>query len=127
MALDLRDVMRAEMRVHPRLVQQRLFASPEDGARIAGALPPLVAFGDAEYSGGVWIVDWDHRLPSRQVVLRLYAHYSDERRQEFDAAFAARREDLAREDLFPEFDVSDFASLPADEAYETEMDLGGSP
>jgi hypothetical protein len=127
MALDLRDVLRAEMRVHPRLVQQHLFAGPEEGMRIAAALPPLVAFGEAAYSGGVWIVDWDHRLPSRQLVLRLYAHYNDERRQEFDAAYASRQEDMKREDLFPEFDVSDFASLPADEAYETEMDLGGSP
>src|SRR5215471_16417133 len=127
MALDLRDVLRAEMRVHPRLAQQGLYGRDDEGARISSALPPLVAFGGAQYSGGVWIVDWDHRLPSRQVVLRLYAHYTDERRQEFDAAYASRQEDLTREDLFPEFDVSDFAALPADEAYETEMDLGGSP
>jgi hypothetical protein len=127
MALDLRDVLRSEMRVHPRLVQQGLFTKPEDAARIAAALPPLVAFDGAAYAGGVWVVDWDHRLPSRHVVLRLYAHYSQERRTELDTAYTARQKDLAAEDLFPEFDVSDFLGLPSDEAYEAEMDLGGSP
>jgi hypothetical protein len=127
MALDLRDVLRAEMRVHPRLVQQGLFAKPSDAARIAAALPPLVPFAGAEYAGAVWIVDWDHRLPSRQVVLRLYAYYSEERKTELDTAYGARQKDLAAEDLFPEFDVSDFVGLPADESYEAEMDLGGSP
>jgi hypothetical protein len=127
MALDLRDVLRAEMRIHPRLVQQGLFTREEDAKRIAAALPPLVPFGGSEYAGGVWIVDWDHRIPSRHVVLRLYAHYSDARREEFERSYDTRREDIASEDLFPEFDVSDFIALPADEAYEAEMDLGGSP
>jgi hypothetical protein len=127
MALDLRDLLRAEMRVHPRLAQQRLFTSPGEAGRIAAALPPLVPFAGAEYAGGVWVIDWDHRLPSRQAVLRLYAHYSEERRQEFERAYAARQGDVTTEDLFPEFDVSDFIGLPADEAYEADMDLGGSP
>ena len=35
--------------------------------------------------------------------------------------------EISAEDLFPEFDVSDFAGLPADEAYEAETDLAGSP
>jgi hypothetical protein len=127
MALDLRDLLRAEMRIHPRLVQQKLFTGADERARIAAALPPLVPFDGAEYAGGTWVVDWDHRLPSRQVILRLYAQYSAERRTEFETAYAARLADVARDDLFPEFDVSDFVGLPADEAYETEMDLGGSP
>src|SRR4051812_39019136 len=104
MALDLRDLLRTEVRVHPRLVQQQLFVRPEDGARIAASLPPLVAFGEAQYDSGVWVVDWDHRLPSRHAVLRLYALYTAERRREFDASYALREEEIAREDLFPEFD-----------------------
>ena len=127
MALDLRDLLRAEVRVHPRLVQQGLFTKEGEGGRIAAALPPLVPFGGAEYKGGLWIVDWDHRLPSRQAVLRLYAYYTEERRQEIEKAYAARQGDVAAEDLFPEFDVSDYVGLPADEAYEADMDLGGSP
>lgn len=115
------------MRVHPRLVQQGLFTGAGEGTRIAAALPPLVPFAGAAYAGGVWIIDWDHRLPSRQAVLRLYAHYSAERRAEFDASHAARVGDIQSEDLFPEFDVSDFVGLPADEAYEADIELGGSP
>jgi hypothetical protein len=127
MALDLRDVLRSEMRVHPRLAQQGLFEGAEARAQIAAALPPLVPFGEADYAGALWVIDWDHRLPSRHAALRLYAYYSEERRREIEDAVAAREKEIAAEDLFPEFDVSDFAGLPADEAYEAETDLGGSP
>jgi hypothetical protein len=127
MALDLRDLLRAELRVHPRLGQQSLFTADDTGARIAAALPPLVPFGDTEYEGALWLVDWDHRLPSRQAVLRLYAYYTAARRRDLDEAHEAREREIATEDLFPEFDVSDFAGLPADEAYEAELDLNGSP
>ena len=127
MSLDLRDLLRAEMRTHPRIAQQKLFSRSDEAARIAAALPPLVPFGEADYENALWIVDWDHRLPSRQAVLRLYACYSPERRRQLDNAYETRLEDLRKEDLFPEFDVSDFVGLPADEAYEADLDLTGSP
>jgi hypothetical protein len=127
MPLDLRDLLKGEMRIHPRLAQQGLFSSAPDRERIAAALPPLVPFGEAAYTGALWIVDWDHRLPSRHAVLRLYAYYSDVKREEQDEALAARQAEIAADDLFPEFDVSDFGGLPADEAYEAEMDLAGGP
>jgi hypothetical protein len=127
MGLDLRDLLRAEMRVHPRLAQQGLFTDAEARTRIAAAMPPLVPFGDAEYAGAVWILDWDHRIPSRHAVLRVYAYYGESRRRELDEAYAARLDEIAAEDLFPEFDVSDFAGLPSDEAYEAETDLAGIP
>src|SRR5579863_8128891 len=115
MALDLRDVLRSEMRVHPRLAQQGLFEGAEARAQIAAALPPLVPFGEADYAGALWVIDWDHRLPSRHAALRLYAYYSEERRREIEDAVGAREKEITAEDLFPEFDVSDFAGLPADE------------
>jgi len=127
MALDLRDLLRTEMRVHPRLAQQGLFEGVEARARLAAAIPPLVPFGDADYAGALWVIDWDHRLPSRHASLRLYAYYSPEGRRELDDAMAAREREIAAEDLYPEFDVSDFAGLPGDEVYEAETDLGGSP
>jgi hypothetical protein len=127
MALDLRDLLREGMRPHPRVAQQKMFARSGEAARIAAALPPLVAFGGSAYEHGLWIVDWDHRLPSRQAVLRLYACYTVERRRQLEAAYEARVAEMSREDLFPEFDVSDFIGLPADEAYEADLDLGGSP
>jgi len=127
MALDLRDALRAEMRVHPRLVQQSLLAEVDARSRIAAAMPPLVPFGDAEYAGAIWILDWDHRLPSRHALLRVYAYYGEAKRRELEEAYQARVEDIGAEDLFPEFDVPDFAGLPSDEAYEAETDLVGVP
>jgi hypothetical protein len=127
MGMDLRDLLRAELRVHPRLVQQGLFTQAEMSPRIAAALPPLVPFGDADYKGALWMVDWDHRIPSRQAVLRLYTYYTAARQRDLEEAHEARVREIATEDLFPEFDVSDFAGLPADEAYEAELDLHGSP
>src|SRR5450631_1805241 len=100
MALDLRDLLRSEMRVHPRLVQQGLFEGAEARAQIAATIPPLVPFGEADYAGALWVIDWDHRLPSRHAALRLYAYYTPERRRELEEAVAAR---------------------------EAETDLGGSP
>jgi hypothetical protein len=127
MGVDLRDLLRAELRIHPRLVQQGLFTRIDARTRIAAAIPPLIPFGEQDYAGGIWIVDWDHRIPSRHAILRLYAYYSTERQRELEQAHAARLREISAEDLFPEFDVSDFAGLPADEAYEAETDLGGSP
>jgi hypothetical protein len=127
MGVDLRDLLRAELRIHPRLVQQGLFTRIDARSRIAAAIAPLIPFGDQDYTGGIWIVDWDHRIPSRHAILRLYACYSAERQRELEQAYAARLREIGAEDLFPEFDVSDFAGLPADEAYEAETDLGGSP
>jgi hypothetical protein len=127
MGMDLRDILRAEMRVHPRLAQQGLFTRADARVRIAAAIPPLVPFAEAEYSGALWIIDWDHRIPSRHAVLRVYAYYGSAKQRDLEEAYAARLREIAAEDLFPEFDVSDFAGLPADEAYEAETDLGGSP
>ena len=41
MGMDLRDLLRAELRVHPRLVQQGLFTQADISPRIAAALPPF--------------------------------------------------------------------------------------
>jgi len=127
MALDLRDLLRAELLIHPRLSQQGILGRPEDRARLAAALPPLVPFGDATYAGACWILDWDHRLPSKQAILRLLAYYTAERRKEIEEVLAARQGEIAADDLFPEFDVPDYVGVPADEAYEAEMEIGSGP
>lgn len=127
MGLDLRDLLKEQLIVHPRIAQQPLWTEPANGARLAAELPPLVPFGDAEYVGGDWILDWDHRIPSRLAVLRLSAFYTEARRAEALAAREQRRAEIARGDLFPEFDVPDFGGLSADESYEAELALGASP
>src|SRR5665811_1313084 len=65
MGLDLRDLLREHLVVHPRIAAQAQIVEATRGARLAAELPPLVPFGSAEYVGGDWILDWDHRLPSR--------------------------------------------------------------
>jgi hypothetical protein len=127
MGLDLRDVLKDHLIVHPRLSAQPEVSDGTRGARLAAELPPLVPFGGAEYVGGDWILDWDHRLPSRHTVLRLSAYYTEERRQSALAARELRLAEIRREDLFPEFDVPDFAGMPADESYEAELETGGAP
>lgn len=127
MGLDLRDSLRERLIIHPRLAQQQLWTGPGDAGRMAAELPPLVPFGKAAYAGATWILDWDHRLPSQHAVLRLAAYYTPKRQQEAEAAIEVRRAEIAKEDLFPEFDVGDFSGIPADESYEAELEVGSPP
>ncbi len=127
MGLDLRDFLKEKLIVHPRLVGQTDISSATNGARLAAELPPLVPFGEATYVGGDWILDWDHRLPSRNAILRLSAYYTEERREAARAARERRLEEIRLEDLYPEFDVPDLAGMPADESYEAEIELGSAP
>lgn len=127
MGLDLRDALRERLIVHPRLAQQQLWTAPGESIRLASELPPLVPFGESEYVGGDWILDWDHRLPSLHAVLRLSAYYSEARKREAEEAIEHRRAQIAKEDLFPEFDVPDFGAIPADESYEAELEIGNPP
>jgi hypothetical protein len=117
---DLRPFVAEQVRLHPRVAYQGLFADPEDGARIAAALPALPRFR-SDYVGAISVIDWDHRLPSSQLALRIYAYYSDETFEAGHEAFDDRLEQIAERDRYPEFDVPDFDALPADEAYEIEL------
>ncbi|MBC8133284.1 MAG: hypothetical protein H7X95_09920 [Deltaproteobacteria bacterium] len=127
MGLDLRDFLRERLIVHPRLVQQQLWTAAGDAVRMAAELPPLIPFGKGDYVGATWILDWDHRLPSQHAVLRLAAYYTVGRQSEGEAVIEQRRAAIASEDLFPEFDVSDFSGIPADETYEAELEVGQPP
>ncbi len=122
-ATDLRTFVAKDLRLHPRVAYQNLLR-PEDAARIAEALPPLTPFRD-EYAGALCVVDWDHRLPSQALVLRIWAYYSEASYDAGAEAYDDRLEDIGRRDKFPEFDVPDFDHLPADEAYEVELDTEG--
>lgn len=127
MELDLRDLLRKELLLHPRVSAQSLWNGPDEAARLAANLPPLVPFRDGHYVGAHWLIDWDHRLPSRAAVLRLFAYYTEARQKKAAAAIEDRRAEIGRADLFPEFDVPDFVGIPADEAYEAEMEVGSAP
>jgi len=117
---DLRPFVAEQIRLHPRVAYQSLLADPEISARIAAALPALPRFR-SDYVGAISVVDWDHRLPSQTLALRIYAYYSEETFEAGHEAFDDRLEQIAERDRYPEFDVPDFDALPADEAYEIEL------
>jgi hypothetical protein len=123
--LDLRDELKRGIKLHPRLAAQRLFQNPADIQRIAAALPVFLPFKGKAYKAAMWVLDWDHRIPSRDYVVRLYAFYSAQGKAIGELSFADRFAQVEREDLFPEFDVSDFGGLAADEVYEAEGPIGG--
>ncbi len=123
--LDLREVLERGVKLHPRIVAQDLFKDPASLQKIASALPAFLPFKGKTYKSAMWVLDWDHRIPSRDYILRLYAFYSAHGKAIGELSFADRAAQIQREDLFPEFDVSDFAGLVADEIYEAEGPIGG--
>jgi hypothetical protein len=113
------------LRRHPRVAFQNLAGGATEIDAIRASLPPLVAFGDASYHKLLPILDWDHKLPSKVAILRIYAYYSEATYRAGEAEFEARNEQIAERDKFPEFDVPDFAGITADEAYEAEVEPSG--
>jgi hypothetical protein len=123
--LDLRDELKRAIRLHPRVVGQGLFKDQSAVDKIAAALPGFVPFKGKTYKAAMWVLDWDHRIPSRDCIVRLYAYYTAQGKTIGELSFADRFAQIEREDLFPEFDVSDFGGLAADEIYEAEGPIGG--
>jgi hypothetical protein len=124
MASDLRTSIAAELRRHPRVSHQGLFGSEESRAAIADGLPELVPFR-GEYSGIITIADWDHRLPSQALTLRVYAYYTADSLKAGNKSFEDRSTNIGERDRYPEFDVPDFEGLIADEAYEVDLTVEG--
>jgi hypothetical protein len=112
------------LRLHPRLAYQGVLGAAGARAKLAATLPTLVPF-KRQYHGALMVADWDHRLPSREAVLRIYAYYEAASLAAGEEAFDDRLEEIGARDRFPEFDVPDFSELPADEAYECELSTGG--
>ena len=114
------------IRRHPRIEYQKIAASEPEVETLRKTLPYLLPFGDAVYRGLLPILDWDHKLPSRSAILRLYAYYSDATLNAGESEFGARCEQIRERDKYPEFDVPDFSGLTADEAYEAEVESIGT-
>jgi hypothetical protein len=123
-ATPVKGLLKA-LRLHPRVAYQGFFADEHVRDRLIGNLPPLVPF-KSSYHAALAIVDWDHRLPSKTLTLRLYLFYDQWTLAAGEQAFDARLEEIGARDRFPEFDVPDFGELPADEVYETEVQSDGS-
>ncbi len=128
---DLRTLVARDVRRHPRVEYQELIRELDAAKQLAEALPPLIPFsrpgvrGAPTFRGAIAILDWDHRLPSTDLVLRIYGYYTKSSLAAGEKAYDDRLELIAARDRFPEFDVPDFANLVADEAYEVELDTDG--
>jgi len=114
---------RKQLLLHARVAQQGIL--PDNAGMVAETcLPRIVPFRGRAVHSLVAMVDWDHRLPSKAFTLRMHLFYDEDARSRFDQALGRRQGEIAERDLYPEFDVPDFAGLPADECYD--VDLGSS-
>lgn len=123
--LDLREELKRDLRRHPRVELQGLIANDEEKAKLASSLPVFLPFRGKTYKSVLWVADWDHRLPSQNVIMRLYAYYGSGGKNTAEDSFSERQAQIGGETIFPEFDVSDFSGLPADEVYESERTVAG--
>jgi hypothetical protein len=112
--------LRHELLLHPRVAQQQI-ANDAVEKVVAAALPRVTPFRDRTVHSVIAALDWDHRLPSKNLTLRLHLCYDEATRSRFEHALDRRRQEIKERDLFPEFDVPDFGGLPADEAYDVEL------
>jgi len=110
------------LRRHSRVVHQGFVSTDAQREQLRQSLPLFVPFGVGSYHGFLPLLDWDHRLPSKSVILRLYGFYSDITFHAGVTEFDVRSLQIKAQDKYPEFDVPDFAGLTADEAYEGDVD-----
>ena len=113
------------IRRHPRCVHQALIQGEDQLKRLRDSLPRLVPYQRRKYAGFLPILDWDHHLPTRTITLRIYAYYKTDAMEEGEGHYVSRCRQIEARDRFPEFDVPDFADLPADEAYEVVLEENG--
>lgn len=125
MSLDYRKKIAGSLLFHPRVEYQDVFKGDEERERIAAETPDLVPFDENEYWCILPILDWDHKLPSNNFFLRIYAYYDEKSYDLGDADMKARLSRIRKLDRFPEFDVPDFSGMVADEAYEIALDSTG--
>ena len=120
----VRAAVLQRLKVHVRVAQQGLAPAPDLRKRLAASLPELVAFGERRYAQAHALLDWDHRLPSDAVILRLYLSYTDREGSAIDSALRARDREIDAGNLYPEFDVPDYADIDASESYVAVMRPG---
>jgi hypothetical protein len=114
-----------DIRLHPRMAYQGTFADEASRTKLLKSIPPLVPFR-SKYQGAIVVLDWDHRLPTRQLTLRVFTYYDELTHAAGEEAYDDRLEEIGRRDKYPEFDVPDFSEMPADEAYEAEVEPDGT-
>jgi len=119
----VRERVKHSLLFHPRVAYQEFFVDAAKRADLAERLPNFVAFGGKRYHEVMPVLDWDHRLPSKFLVLRIYAYYEPASYAEGRRSYDTRTEEIDSKDRYPEFDVPDYEGLFADEAYEIVIDV----
>jgi len=113
----VRTALLQRLKVHTRVAQQGLGPTPDVRKKLAASLPDILAFGDRRYAAAHVVLDWDHRLPSEALLLRLYLSYTDREAADVDNALKARDREIDAGNLYPEFDVPDYGEVDASETY----------
>lgn len=115
----------ADIKRHPRCEHQALIRDEAQLERLRGTLLQLVPYTGDEYAGFLPVLDWDHRLPTKTITLRIYAFYNEETLRAGQGHYETRCRQIEARDKYPEFDVPDFSDLPADESYEVVLEESG--
>ena len=113
----VRTAFLQRLKVHPRVAQQNLGPTPDVRKKLAASLPDILAFGDRRYAAAHVVLDWDHRLPSEALLLRLYLSYTDREAADVENALKARDREIDAGNLYPEFDLPDYGEIDASETY----------
>ena len=113
----VRTALLQRLKVHTRVAQQGLGPIPDVRKKLAASLPDILAFGDRRYAAAHVVLDWDHRLPSEALLLRLYLSYTDREAADVENALKARDREIDAGNLYPEFDVPDYGEIDASETY----------
>ncbi len=113
----VRNTVLHELKVHVRLADQGLKPSGAQLEALASAIPPLSAFSDHRFRSVRVVLDWDHQLPSQFMLLRVFACYDDEADKHVQRILDSRDEEIGESNLYPEFDVPDYAEIEGSETY----------
>ncbi len=119
----LSQTLREELKVHIRLLDQQLAPDPESIQTLIESLPKLKPFTHKSFGHITAILDWDHQLPSRCAVLRIYTFYERHPSRAFRSRIDERETEIRETNLYPEFDLPDYEGLESDETYEGIVDL----
>lgn len=114
--------LREGLTIHPRHFDQGRHDDDEQVTAALEAVPLLTPFGGNSLDSLTAILDWDHRIPSKFITLRVLASYSSHETRRVQTQIRARLQGIEADNLFPEFDVPDFDDLTASEIYQLVFD-----
>ena len=106
-----------DLRVHVRLLEQRVATTDEFRMKLHKSMPELTPYGSNQYAAVRAVLDWDHQIPSEYMLLRIYTAYSRHEARLLDTQIRARDQAIATDNVYPEFDLPDYGDLDASETY----------